>query len=159
MTTIESQLNAVVWNTAKIVVNEPGWLNDIELTCSDVKAQFTQQAAENPFAADLLNEACGRVLSIVRGYHAALEANDSDAVLSTYFDLIPPDLQAKMHKRAMTALADCGITAEQFKDENGVTFLKVEGIEKLGVPDAEIARMNAMAGDMPAPVGQLHRVH
>ena len=59
----------------------------------------------------------------------------------------------------MEVLADCGVEVERFKDEEGTTFVRLNGVEKLGVPDDEVARLNAMAGDLPTPIGQLHRVH
>ena len=59
----------------------------------------------------------------------------------------------------MEVLADCGVEVERYKDDAGETFLKLNGVEKLGVPEDEITRFNAIAVDLPTPVGQLHRVH
>ncbi|MEI8397355.1 MAG: hypothetical protein WCF85_21770 [Rhodospirillaceae bacterium] len=75
------------------------------------------------------------------------------------FDLLPPDIQAKISAGAERVLKDCGVQVERFKDETGQTFLRLHGIERLGIPDNELARMNALADNPPTPVGQLHRVH
>ena len=72
---------------------------------------------------------------------------------------MPMDIQKKIHNGAMEVLSDSGVEVEQFKDETGQTFLRLNGIERLGIPDDEMDRMHAMAGELPVPVGSLSRVH
>ncbi len=131
---------------------------DINRTCRDVEDAFREQAAQAPYAAKLLTMACGRVTEILRGYYAALAANDTDTVIGKYFDLMPADIQAKIHNGAMKVLSDCGVDVEKFKDDTGTTYLRLNGVEKLGIPDDEVARINSLADDLPLPVGKLHRV-
>jgi hypothetical protein len=156
---VEAELNTIARNTARIVVDQPGWMADIDRTCSDVRDTFMRNADQLPIAKEMLSTVADRAAIILRGYHAALAVNDTETVLNRYFDLMPPDIQAKIHAGAMGVLSECGVQVERYKDERGVTFLKLDGVEKLGVPADEMARMNALASDLPTPVGELHRVH
>ena len=151
MIDVETELNTIARNTARIVVDQPGWMSDIDRTCADVRDTFMRNADHLPIAREMLSKVSDRAAIILRGYHAALAANDTETVLNRYFDLMPADIQAKIHKGAMEVLADCGVEVERFKDEEGTTFVRLNGVE--------MARLNAMAGDLPTPIGQLHRVH
>ena len=86
---IQTQIETIVRNTAKIVVDQPGWMADIDRTCTDVMAKFQSEADEHPFARDLLIGAAGQVIEMLRGYYEALEANDGEAILGKFFDLMP----------------------------------------------------------------------
>ena len=155
---IQTQIETIVRNTAKIVVDQPGWMADIDRTCTDVMAKFQSEADEHTFARDLLMGAAGRVIETLRGYYDALEANDGEAVLCKYFDLMPDDTQRKVRVASKAALRDCGVTADEFRDEAGRVFYLLGNAEALGVSDdASLVTLPAQA-EIPAPVGRLHRV-
>jgi len=156
---ISPTVESIARGAASVIVDLAGWMVDINNTCSRMRQEFMDAAKKDPKSAANFRLVADRAEEILRGYHAAVETNDAGAIIGQFLYLIPQELQDKMHKRAMTVLADCGIAAEQYKDETGETFLKVDGIEKLGIPAGEMARMHAMAGDMPTPVGELRRVH
>lgn len=44
------------------------------------------------------------------------------------------------------------------RDDTGETFLRLEGLERLGIPEGELARLGALAVAAPLPVGELRRV-
>jgi len=155
---IPQTVESIARGAACAIVDLDGWMVDINNTCSRMRQEFMDAAKKDQKSAANFRLVADRTEETLRGYHAAVEANDAGAIIGQFFYLIPQELKDKMHKRAMAVLYDCGIAVEQFKDEAGETFLKVDGIEKLGIPAGDMARMKAMAGDMPVPVGQLHRV-
>lgn len=157
--TIETRIEQIARQAASLAVNTDGWIDNLDALCSMIRNQFIDKANQCPHAAQDLHAVANRAEDILRGYHAALAANDIGTVIGLYFDLMPPELQAKINNGAIDVLRDSGVQVDQFKDESGQTFIRMNGIEKLEIPDSEISRMNAIAGDLPSPVGELHRVH
>jgi len=122
-----------------------------------LRSRMAEIVRDNPGAVSPV--VAGGILGRIESILTEIDVGGPDVVLGKYHDCLPDDLRAQLFTRAKAVLRDCGVKVEEFRDASGEVFLRCVGLEKLGIPAGEMARIHAMAGDLPEPVGELRRVH
>lgn len=160
--TRKDTIEALARNLTTIVLHDPAWNARLDDLCGALHR-----------AAGHIKPA-GHMLAVVRRAEAILRQiaqSDPATVGRLYFDLLPrqPDhpltaaVVAALSDRAtvLTMLRDAGVRPRLFKDEDGTTFIVLEGLDQArdlspGMKDAIVAAMTAEA--LP-PRGGLHAMH
>lgn len=138
---------------ARQIIAVGDWAGDLAGTIAAIRdtIHVIASANANTIAVEICDRVADRTEAILRDVASA----DIEVIIADYFDLLPDDLDAKLTARAVEWLKKAGVTAEQFKDDDGTTFLRLANVQALGIDPAELERFAARSS---APVGSLHRV-
>lgn len=144
---------------ARRIIAVPGWaasVDQIITSLGTMRGAIAINAADHPGVVDP-NRTAGAVIARAAAILREVATANPEVVLSEYLDLLPAELRAKLLAGAVEVLRDAGATVEEFRDDNGEVFLKVQGLDAdlLGIPADEMDRIARMA---PGPAGQMHRV-
>lgn len=144
---------------ARRIIAVPGWASNLDSTIAglgSLRASLTNECASHPGVIDPNRTATAVVARAAAILHEVATASP-EVVLSEHLDLLPADLRTQLRAGAIEVLRDAGATVEEFRDDRGEVFLRVQGLdaESLGIPADEFDRIASMA---PGPVGQMHRV-
>ena len=137
---------------ARAVIAIPGWAANVESVCANIRDQARILGEEQGFVA-AWTVVAERATEILKDAATC----GPDAFLARYLDMLPADLRREMFGRAKAVLRESGVTFDEFKDEIGETYLRVENTEALRqmVPDDVLNEAAAMGA---VPVGELSRV-
>ena len=113
--TIETKIEQIVRSSAKVIVDMDGWMSCIDAVSLRMRGEFMDGAKKDAHAAPLFHAVADRTEAILRGYHAALAANNTETAIGRYFDLMPADIKAKINNGAMAVLKDSGVESKSTK--------------------------------------------
>ncbi len=138
---------------ARTIVAIPGWVDNLETLCTNIHESLTALGDEYGSLATRTT-AAERAVEILKDVASC----EPEVFMERYFDLLPADLRHKMFNEAKSVLHESGVTFQEFKDETGETYLRVENTEALRelVADEVLERSVTLA---TLPIGELNRVH
>lgn len=149
-------------NLASIVLHDPAWEGRLEGLCETL-----HRAAAHIKPMGIMAAVVRRAETILRQISAA----DPVTVGRLYFDLLPREVTHPLTAAVVRALSDrdtvlamlrdAGVSARLLKDDSGITFIILDGLDRARdlSEGMKQAILEAMTAEAPPPRGGLHAVH
>jgi hypothetical protein len=148
---LELAQHALAANCARDLLNAvPGWAANTERWLAEVAAVMSKAAEAVPpgRGRDAVQRANGMALDMLRRFIAAVKESDVDAMLGM-IELWPEAIAREAEAKALSVLADEGVTVTEGRTDDGERVFRVTGLEEAGFD----------VSGLPVVEGPVHRLH